>query len=355
MAEAGQGGLPFEGQVADASKEQVSSSLPSSQSTSESTPVQVPVSVSPSPASDYVGIRDALKDYGLGEMAGQFQDDRAVLQHLALAYRQAQEQNELARYGQEVVPHWDKFQQYLKTQEQAAGQARQEPWYGKWWKPPEYDPGWDKLIQKNAATGQLEAVAGAPPDVVAKYLTHQQFRSQQAEKFLSNPFQYFEEPMRMIAENVARQVVEQNLGGYQENVSAKQFVDGNADWLFSKDQEGNRTGLTQWGQLFSQYVTQAERIGIKSIDSQKEFALGLVQRDYLGMLHQQNNAGAAAAAQGAEQKQVFLQQAAARGNAGTAAAAAVGTPQRGLSLRERMAQNFKKNGFQLSTPITGQQ
>ncbi len=98
----------------------------------------------------YLPVRDALKTYGLDLPEGI--DDHAALQQLVLGYRQAQQANQLAQYGQVYLQHADQFNAYLRQQqEQAAQQQAQQqekPWWSKWWSPPDYDPSWSNLIQR---------------------------------------------------------------------------------------------------------------------------------------------------------------------------------------------------------------
>ncbi len=77
---------------------------------------------------------------------------------------------------------------------------------------------------------------------------------------------------------------------YLDSQYAQDFIQKHSNWLFQHDSQGNvlcdrATGkrlLTPYGQRFLDYLNEAERIGIKGLDEQANYALRMVRSEYLG-------------------------------------------------------------------------
>jgi hypothetical protein len=315
-----------------------------------------------------MGVRDALAGYGV-DLRGQFQDDHAALQHLALAYRQAQQSQQLVQYGQQYLQHAPQFQQWLAQQQQA--QQAQQQQASEWFKPPEYDARWQSQITRDPTTGQLSAVPGAPPDVVQKYLTWQQHQQDFQQRMARDPIGTLKPGLEQLVDQRAQQIIQQQLGGYQEQSRAQSFLQEHAGWLYARDAQGGvlpnpQTGrpmLGELGQRFYGYVREAESLGLRDVNSQQGYAMRLLRADVA--MSQQGQQPAPQQANNQlpgqnAQAQGFLSNAAAnRPNAAGSLqpAGAGGAPSASqnssLPLRERLAQRFREQGYQLSTPIEG--
>lgn len=207
-----------------------------------------------------------------------------MMAHLTQAASQARE---LAEWRRQFEPHLGDYQRWRQEQtetlrqREAAEQGR--PWYSKWWSPPEYDPSWERQIVRDM-NGELRAAPGAPPDVVQRLLTYTNFRQQQAEKFLNNPFSYLEEPMRALIERESGRVAESMLRRHQEQLQARELVSPQASpWLYERGPDG-RPALGPWGQRYASYVEEAERRGLRSPQEQHEFATLRVQNEQAAAL-----------------------------------------------------------------------
>lgn len=314
---------------------------------------------------EYTPIREVLREAGV-ELPGNL-DDEAVVQQLVQAYQQAQayqsqlaQLQPLAQYGQLAMQHWDKFQDWLRGQ-QAQQQQAEKPWWSKWWNPPEYNPAWERLVERDPVTGQLRAVQGADPTILPKYLAYHQYQRQMAERLLANPFEFFQEPVQHLARQVAQELIEKHLNHYQDVVFSDQFVQQNSSWLHQRDQAGNvvvagydpQTGrpipaLTPEGKAFAQYVLEAEGMGIRDVRLQQRYATQMLERAIaLQRLSQQN-----ATQNGQQLKQQFLQQAAGAnhvpGQSGSIQPESGKAQNARLSLEQMMKQNFKQAGFQVA-------
>ena len=325
-------------------------------------------------AAEYQGVRDALAGYGV-DLRTQFQDDHAALQHLALAYRQSQQGNQLAQYGQRYMQHAGEFEQFLAQRQQAAAaqQAQQQNWF----KAPEYDQRWQHQITRDPASGELRAVPGAPPDVVAKYTAWQQHQVDFQQKMASDPIGTLKPGLEQVARQMAEQAIQQHLGNFQEQTAAQSFVSEHSSWLHARDGQGNvlrdpysgREQLSPMGQHFLGYVKEAEQVGLRNVADVQRYALRALKADVAMAQLQQFQAGAAAPAApgtpalppGQAQKDAFLAAAAAghRPNAGGSVApvmpnGASVSQNASINARDRLTRAFQAQGYNLSTPIDGQ-
>lgn len=323
-------------------------------------------------AQDYLGVRDALAAYGV-DLRTQFNDDHAALQHLALAYRQASQGNELAQYGRQYLQHAGDFQAYLAQRQQQAVQQKQGQ--QEWFKAPEYDQRWQHQITRDPATGEMRPAPGAPPDVVQKYVAWANHQQDFQTRMARDPIGTLKPGLEQLVQETAQRLIEQQLGGYQERTQAQGFVQQHSGWLHARDQQGNvvldpRTGrpaLSDLGQRFAGYVHEAEQFGLRDVASQQKYAMGLVQRDYLAaqaggaQAQAQPQANPAQLAADANQatRDAFLANAAAhRPNVSGSVSPTAPNGQQpsqntALSLKDRLAQRFTENGYQLSTPVMG--
>lgn len=230
--------------------------------------------------------RDSLRNYGV-DLGNRFQDDNSALQHLAQAYQQSQQQNELARYGQEYVRHASEFQAWQRARQEE--QARLQQNQNNWWKAPEYDPTWASRLMRDPTTGEIRALPGQPPDLVQKYTAWAEHQRTFMDRFAQDPIQAIRPGIEQVVQQMAGQIVEQQLTAYRQQSEAQSFVQEHSEWLHARDAQGRlipdaRTGmpaLSPLGQRFLGYVQQAEQIGLRDVRAQREHALGLVQRDYL--------------------------------------------------------------------------
>lgn len=315
---------------------------------------QPPPQAEPQPTA--FSVRDYLKENNFGDVAQQFQDDRAAVHHLVTGYRQAeqarQQAEQFAVYGQQVVPHWSAFQDYLRQRQQAEQQQQkqqaatsQEPWWKPYWQAPDYDPSWEKLIRRDEQ-GNLTAAPGAPPDVVAKYANYAQYRQQQADRLMANPFAYIEEPVKTLARQMAEQVVQEKMSSYQEQTYAKEFTDKNSDWLYTVAPDGRKV-LSQYGESFKTYAQQAQDMGVVDVRKQQEYATAMLQRDYYYGQANGQQQQATVQQQGQQAKEQFLKNGAGAKRlppASGSSAVGAGAQNNNLSLAQRLRQNFKAGG-----------
>jgi len=256
--------------------------------TTPETPVSEPAQpASPPPAPSW---REQLRSQGI-ELPD---DDQQAIQAVQNYYRAAQQHQQVAPYlpyVQTYMQHAPQFQQWMQEQSRPKAQPQQDqPWYSSYWNPPEYNPSWQTQVTTDAQ-GNYVPAPGAPPDVAVKFQQYQQFRRDQVEKLLSNPYTFFEPAIRQLAQEEAQRITQEHLGNHQSVIAANQFVEQNAPWLYEQNPDGGlkrgpngQPQLSQWGQRFQQYVMQEDQRqrarGYSDIAEQRDYAMDRVMRDY---------------------------------------------------------------------------
>jgi hypothetical protein len=304
-------------------------------------------------AQQWTGVRDALASLGV-DLRNQFQDDQGALAHLAVAYRQSQQMQPFVPYLQQYAQYGEQFQAWLRQQQAAQQQPVQQAW-----KPPEFDPRWVNMIQRNTITGQLEPAAGAPPDIVQKYQAAEAHRRGFLEKLPFDPLGALKEVgIEGMIQQAAQRIVQEQLGGYQQQQQAQSFIAENTGWLHQRDQQGQvvrdpmtgRQQLSEWGQRFAGYLGQYEKLYPAA--AAQNMALTAIQRDFLYAQQQAAAAPGAAAAAGQTANEQFLQQAATRQPNNALAAPGQPTQQPKRGIKEMLTAAMKANGYNGDTVLT---
>lgn len=302
----------------------------------------------------FVPIHEALRAYGYELPQGL--EGHAALQHLVLQAREAQE---LAQYGRQYMAHASQFEQWMRSQQEAQQGQRKESW----WKAPEFDPSWRTKILRDPNTGELKPAPGADPMIVQKYLQALEHQQSFMDRFSFDPIGAIKPGLEELIQQVAQQVVQQSLGGYQQQATVSSFERQNENWLYQHDQSGallrdqqGQPRFTAWGERFAQYSQALRQRGLTDIGTLIEAALAYTQRDFLASQQGPGVAQQQQLQQANEQaRQQFLQGAGAAPGAGHqpqhggSLAGAVNPQlpaQNGqLPLAERMRQQLKVAGI----------
>ncbi len=269
---------------------------------------------------------------------------QAKLERLAQLEQQYQQ---LQPYAQLGLQQWQKQQQEQRAKlQQEQQEAAKRPWF----ELPKFDRSLMQFLRKNPETGQIEALPGAPPGLVAEYTKFADAFQQIQIDFFTDPAKYLAGPIERLAEQKARQLIEQTFGGYRDEVTANQIIDQHAGWMIERTPDG-RQQLTPAGRVYEGYVRQAAQKGLRSSLDQHEYALALTQRDLaLAQLRQVQQQPAAADAA----KQQFVQQAAQAAQKPSGPATPPSNPQvepapaptgARRSLRQMLAEKFDKHGI----------
>lgn len=245
---------------------------------------------------------------GLGIDASQYADDQAAWKAFkGQLAEQVRQQQQLAQWGQHYLAQKQQYDAALaayQKQQQAAAQPQQGGEKEPWWKVPEWNEQYERLLTRDK-NGNVVAIPGADPSLPLKYQAYQQWQAETFKNFLTNPIETLRPGLEELIQAKANELIEKRLGGYSDNEQAHRYV-ANAPWMFQQDANGQRVlgpngrpQLSPAGQRFAQYVQYAEKtLGIRDVQRQAQFAQNEVQREYLLAHYQrQQQASQQAAAQ----------------------------------------------------------
>ena len=270
------------------------------------------------------------------------------------------------RFGQQVAPHYTAFQQFLAQQRGGSAQppAQSPPQPEQPRNPfglPEYNPAWLDMVERDGQ-GNLVPKPGAPLDVAAKLQEYTRAVRAAQERFWQDPTSVLGPVIQQAVQPLLQQHIEQNLQGYQDKQAADAFLQQHTSWLHQRDPQGNvirdaltgRPMLTREGQMFLNYLVEANQMGVQGQAQQVKYATAMLKSALLPAYFQQQGAaaqgGAAAAGQNAANQQ-FIQQHNRRPNQGGTLLPnpnpnTVGVSQNAsLPLRDRLLQAMQQNGI----------
>lgn len=303
-------------------------------------------------APSFVPVHQAVQQLGYNLPSGL--EGQAALQYLVAQAQQAQQLAQIQPHMQQYLSHADKFQAWMREQ-QAAEEAKKK---SSWWKAPEWDPSWRQKVQYDPQTGEIKAAPGVDPSIVQKYLAAMDHRQGFLDKFTVDPIGAIKPGLEEIVKEIIQPLIQQHLGGYQDQQFTREFLAQHSGWLYERDAQGQmRTDpvsggrvLSVWGQRFQQYLGEAEQLGIQGEQQRANYALRLVKADYATS----QGAPATAQQQGDAAKQTFLQTAqagvvpptnGAQTIPGTGGSLNADAQNKNLPLAERIRQNFAAAGI----------
>lgn len=217
----------------------------------------------------------------------QGQDDLSIAQNLYRAYngygetqRQLQQYQQVVPYAQEYLRNQREFETWKKSQDEAA--KPKEPEAPKWWSPPQVKDTWKSYIVRDPATGKEIISPDAPYEAQQSLREYQAYTADFARKLVTDPENTLKPFVEQVAIQKAQEMVQNHLNTYKTQNYVTDLERQNADWLY--DQAGNPT---REGQAISQYIQQAQQLGINTAESRWQYATGMLQRDLLNMRYQQ--------------------------------------------------------------------
>jgi hypothetical protein len=298
-------------------------------------------------AEQAMSIRDAANYYGLD--LSNYQDDAQAFAHLVQMARQAQQRNFYAELGQQVAPHAEAVQQYLREyqqRQQAAQPAKRQPWEA-----PEFDERWLQLVDRDQATGRYVPKPGVSPLLADKVNDYADHLDRWTSSLARNPM----EALSPIIEQVATKLIETRFGAHQATLEAQQIIQGNEAWLYATDANGRRLlgpdGRYQPSPLGARYYTHLQTLqwaGVKDARTLDTLAKQLLSAEIA-----QGQAQAAAGQQQAAGAQAVQQLGRPQINPGQAVSpsrrpivpGATDPDAEGLSLSEQMRRAMAEEGI----------
>ena len=220
----------------------------------------------------------------------QGQDDLSIAQNLYKAYngygetqRQLQQYQSVVPYAQEYLRNQREFETWKKSQAEAA--KPKEPEAPKWWSPPQVKDTWKSYIVRDPATGKEVISQDAPYEAQQALREYQSYTADFARKLVTDPENTLKPFVEQVAIQKAQEMVQNHLNTYKTQNYVSDLERQNADWLY--DPHGQPT---REGQAVSQYIAQAQQLGINTPESRWQYATGMLQRDLLNMRYQQMQA-----------------------------------------------------------------
>jgi hypothetical protein len=217
----------------------------------------------------------------------QGQDDLSIAQNLYRAYngygetqRQLQQYQSVVPYAQEYLRNQREFETWKKSQAEAA--KPKEPEAPKWWNPPQVKDTWRSFIVRDPQTGKEIISPDAPYEAQQSLREYQAYTADFARKLVTDPENTLKPFVEQVAIQKAQEMVQNHLNTYKTQNYVSDLERQNSDWLY--DQAGNPT---REGQAISQYIAQAQQLGINTAESRWQYATGMLQRDLLNMRYQQ--------------------------------------------------------------------
>lgn len=248
------------------------------------------------------------------------------------------------------------YQQYLADQQARRAQAEKDqqaqanqPWV----KLPEFNRDHLQFIARDEH-GNIVAKPGAPPDLVQRYQDFQKEYERLSWDMVTNPQKVLAEPVRRLAEQIANEVVQKHLGGFQEQQQVQAILRQSEAWMFATDAAGNRV-VTPQGRRYHEIVCELDTGGVKNSQLLHQIAVERLQNEALMARYRQEQAGQQAGVAGDAAKQQFLiaaadGRAASPGPATPPSAAPPATPalpgEPQPSLRDALLRAFEQNGYQ---------
>lgn len=264
-----------------------------------------------------------LSEMGLD--ASSFSSDEDAIESLVdLAGRYARSQD-YVRYGEQVAPHWDKFQEFLEQQQASQPKAKpsssgpeesEDPWS---WDAPEFDPAWRYQVDEN---GNLRP--GADPALAHKIAKYYSWREEAMGKLLQDPRRVildatqkqFVDHRKQIEQEVDRRV-QQAIAQWESRHEVNQYIQQNmrefyvvdANGVVKRDPLSGQPVLTPKGKALSAYAQEARDLGLKDERAVRQYADKQLQADIKSGKFGQPAQPEAPKAKGEEKRATFLEEA----------------------------------------------
>ena len=208
-------------------------------------------------AAEWQGVSDYARQLGVQLPA----DDHQALATLLNAYQRSLQPNFYEQFGRQLAPYADQVQQYL--QHQRAMQQQQVPGRAPW-QPPEWNPAWVNMVERDPATGMLYAKPGVNPQIAEKVQQYAEWRDQ----FLDDPAK----TIQPLVEHRAKELIQQEFATHRQTVEADNLVAENANWMFQADpngvpmlhQDGSRA-LSPAGAVYARAVNDIWNSGVRNV------------------------------------------------------------------------------------------
>lgn len=245
----------------------------------EASPQQAPQQATQDVWSSFRALPD-FKGKSDPEIAGRLY---ASMQREQAAQKALGQYQQLIPYAQEFLRYrddgsWDKFQRWMQQpQPQQAPQAQkpQQPEKSSWWSPPAVKESSLRWMVKDEH-GRESVHPDAPLHVKEELYEYQRYRTDFAQKFLTNPQEALGPMVEERAKSIAQEIVQAQLQEVGEVGYVSNLEQENRDWLYNQDGSPSREGL-----MIERYIGRAAQLGLGTPQQRWEYACDMVERDLL--------------------------------------------------------------------------
>jgi hypothetical protein len=239
----------------------------------------------------------AQQHFGSTFNFSQYQDDNSAMRAMAEQLRNAQAMRQFADLGQQVLPHYGQFQNWL--QQQQADEAAKRASASKWWDAPEYDASWMNNVVQDEQ-GNWIAKPGADPMLPQKIAAARHFQTQKMFQFLQNPIETIRPGLEPLINDLAMKIVQQHLGQFSAQATATDYMRQNSGWIHAHDKDNRiimdpatqRPALSEAGVIFKNHLIALQQAGMPDGPVMYDYAKRLCLADLQAMAAQQTVPGA---------------------------------------------------------------
>lgn len=246
-------------------------------------------------------VREQLSQ--LGYQHG-FENDKQAFDWLLQSLHQTADIHELAQYGQQALPYWGEFQQYLAQRAAGGGQqpaaapaaTAAQPATGAAtptpaWNPPAYDQAWERHAKYDPETGMYRPIDQYASMAAVEALNkHHQFQQNWLQDFRKNPYEFIskglEDRLKQIEDGAYQRAV-QHVNQLRQQEQRRNVIvstlTNNSGWAHQKDTAGqvlmDGRGfpvLTEHGRQYAIQLEELERAGVTDPVTQDRLARQLL-------------------------------------------------------------------------------
>lgn len=212
---------------------------------------------------DWESVVDVARGLGYDFGGQQFQDDRQFLLHLLNTATSNRQADYYAQLGRQIAPQYQQVQQFLQQQQRPQQQQQQRPE----WEPPDFDPSWLQLVERDPQSGVFLARQGVDPAIATAVNTYDRWY----QRFGHNPVAAVRPFVEQSLPQLVQQQIQQAMQSYRQQSEIESIVARNAEWMYQHDQSGRpvigvggRPVATAEGTRYGQIVSELEQQGLRN-------------------------------------------------------------------------------------------
>ena len=184
---------------------------------------------------------------------------------------QTEEMRQYAEFGQRVAPQYDAFQAWQQAQQQQqpapAAAAKPAAAPGLEWKVPEYDPAWERFLQRDDQTGLFKPISPEYAPFAQKANEYAQWRASTGDRMLREFPTLVEQAVASKLQQQQTdfdQRVQQAIAEYEQTQQIQRWEQQLGPHVYTTDLPGNQI-VTPWGRKFIDTVQAYRQHGVDDV------------------------------------------------------------------------------------------